>query len=172
MTDHPAFDVLSKHGIQPVTNSPDGTFMTNCRNPKCGKLNTNFVQYDDETVGWHCEACGDSRIVSLRPARAKTDGNAASVPFMLTAAQKVELHALGYSNEQILHITPQDGLDIIAQKRRAPAKTGGNGKTIDDDEYQRRLEEAKNETEQDQEQEQEPGGPKGPKEPPKEPPKE
>ena len=74
MTYHPAFDVLSKFGIQPVTNSPDGTFRTNCPNPKCRKPNTNFVQYDDESVGWHCEACGDSRIVQLRPARAKTNG--------------------------------------------------------------------------------------------------
>src|SRR5262249_10869049 len=130
MNHHPAFDILSKHGIRPVTNSPDGTFNTNCRNPKCGKPNTNFVCYDDESVGWHCEACGDSRIVPLHrdnlrhgDTSPQTGGNGGGIPFMLTAAHKVELHALGYSDEQILHITPQEGLDIVAQKRKASAST-------------------------------------------------
>jgi hypothetical protein len=70
---HPAFDVLQKHGIRPVTNSPDGTFTSNCK--ACGKLNSNFVHYDDDEVGWHCHDCGDSRIVPLRPAQAKPSGN-------------------------------------------------------------------------------------------------
>jgi hypothetical protein len=73
MNFHPAFDVLQKHGIRPVTNSPDGTFTSNCK--ACGKLNSNFVQYDDDEVGWHCHDCGDSRIVPLRPAQAKPSGN-------------------------------------------------------------------------------------------------
>src|SRR5262249_51065485 len=138
MTFHPAFDVLQKHGIRPVTNSPDGTFHTNCRNPKCGKSNTNFVCYDDDSVGWHCEACGDSKIVPLpraKPGGAQTGGNGGGVPFMLTVAHKVELRALGYSDEQIRHLTPQEGQDIIAQKRKASVSAptdGGNGKAGDD----------------------------------------
>src|SRR5262249_4311859 len=69
MNFHPAFDVLQKHGIRPVTNSPDGTFPSNC--PSCGKLNSNFVQYDDDAVGWHCHDCGKGKIVQLRPASAR-----------------------------------------------------------------------------------------------------
>jgi hypothetical protein len=44
-------------------------------------------------------------------------GNGGGIPFMLTAAHKAKLHALGYSNEQILHMTPREGHDIIAQRR-------------------------------------------------------
>jgi hypothetical protein len=163
MSLHPAYEVLRQHGIRFVTNSPDGTFTSNC---KCGG-NNNFVCYDDESVGWHCHDCGDSKIVPLPRAKtgeAQTGGNGASVPFMLTAAHKVELRALGYGDEQIRHLTPQEGQDIIAQKRKASASAptdGGNGALRDDAEYQRAVEEAKR-----------PEGPKGPKEPPKKPPKE
>src|SRR5262249_45013085 len=136
MTLHPAYEVLRQHGIRFVANSPDGTFKSNCPNPKCGKQN-NFVHYDDECVGWHCHDCGDSKIVPLRPARTQTGGSVASVPFMLTTPQKEALHALGYSNEQILHLKPQEGQDIIAQKRKAPAieyaPPSGNGSASRDD---------------------------------------
>jgi hypothetical protein len=59
-----------------------------------------------------------------RPASEQPQGNGgepdiiASVPFMLTNAQKAELSALGYSAEQIREMTPQRGQDIIAQRRK------------------------------------------------------
>jgi hypothetical protein len=59
------------------------------------------------------------------PASEQPQGNGgepdtvASVPFMLTAAQKRELHdVLGYSDEQIREMTPQQGQDIIAQRNK------------------------------------------------------
>jgi RecA-family ATPase len=61
---------------------------------------------------------------SGRPASEQPQGNGsepgtvASVPFMLTNAQKAELQALGYSDEQIREMTPQQGQDIIAQRRK------------------------------------------------------
>jgi len=45
-------------------------------------------------------------------------GTVASVPFMLTAAQKRELGALGCSDEQIREMTPQQGQDILARRRK------------------------------------------------------
>jgi RecA-family ATPase len=45
-------------------------------------------------------------------------GAVASVPFMMTHAQKRELGLLGYSDEQILEMTPQQGQDIIARRRK------------------------------------------------------
>jgi hypothetical protein len=52
----------------------------------------------------------------------KTENDAptvASVPFMLTLTlrQKEELRALGYSDEQIHHMTPEQGQSLLAQRR-------------------------------------------------------
>jgi hypothetical protein len=41
----------------------------------------------------------------------------AAMPFMLTAAHKRELRALGYTDEEIREMTPQKGHDILAQRR-------------------------------------------------------
>ena len=53
---------------------------------------------------------------SQRPADASTANG--GVPFMLTAAQKRELRALGYTDEQIREMKPERGHDILAQKRK------------------------------------------------------
>jgi len=41
----------------------------------------------------------------------------ASAPFMLTAAQKRELQALGCSDKQIYHMTPEEGQNVLVQRR-------------------------------------------------------
>lgn len=41
----------------------------------------------------------------------------ASVPFMLTAAHKRELRALGYTDEQIRGMTPEEGQNLLVQRR-------------------------------------------------------
>jgi hypothetical protein len=50
----------------------------------------------------------------------KTENDAptiASVPFMLTLAQKRELQALGCSDKQIYHMTPEEGQNVLVQRR-------------------------------------------------------
>jgi len=63
-------------------------------------------------------AGADGRKPADDPAPAQTPDDGVSVPFILTAAQKEALHALGYSDEQIREMTPQQGHDILAQRRK------------------------------------------------------
>jgi hypothetical protein len=45
---------------------------------------------------------------------------AASVPFMLTQDMKRRLRALGYSDEEVAHFTPQQAHEILAQEVKQP----------------------------------------------------
>jgi hypothetical protein len=45
---------------------------------------------------------------------------AASVPLMITQDMKRRLHAYGYSDEEIVHLTPQRAHEILAQEGRQP----------------------------------------------------
>jgi hypothetical protein len=62
---------------------------------------------------------GERRPEAPAPSSAGTEAGAAvSVPFTLTAARKRDLRALGYSDEQIREMTPEQGQDILAQRRK------------------------------------------------------
>lgn len=54
--------------------------------------------------------------------------NGASTPFMMTAAHKQRLAALGYTDEQIHKLTPSEAHDIFAEYDAPAAHTNGNGK--------------------------------------------
>src|SRR5262249_34861603 len=116
MTLPPIFDHFRKLNVQFVTNA--GKFSTNC--PKCKRPNTNHIELDDdgEGVRMHCD-CGFTEIKRLRPAGTPSNGGKTGVPFMLPEAQKRELRALGYTEEEILHLTPEEGLRLIAEQCKA-----------------------------------------------------
>jgi len=44
----------------------------------------------------------------------QSNGQTAQVPFMITQAQKQQLRDLGYSEDAIRNMTPQQSLDVLA----------------------------------------------------------